>query len=287
QFFLRKSGIVQNRAKASQQALAELNPLLVMAVHTRELLGAFLDSFQVSPHPHVLGPPRAAAPTDDPVQVVVLTEYPLEEQLRVRELCHAQGICFIVANTKGLAGSSTGTTPSALSRQLFCDFGERFVIDDLAEGDLVCSNPDAVTCMGAEDRHSCIFCDSDLVTFSDMEGITELNGQEPIPCMCWVSPQGVLAAPAQALALCWQEPLYQALAEPRICVVSPKQLQHSCRLHAAFQALHAFCGEQHHLLGPGQNLRGALDEDVMRAFTSVSTGDLCPVAAVIGAVAAQ
>ena len=39
-----------------------------------------------------------------PVQVVVLTESSLEEQLRVGDFCHAQGICFIVANTKGLAG---------------------------------------------------------------------------------------------------------------------------------------------------------------------------------------
>lgn len=33
--------------------------------------------------------------------------------------------------------------------------------------------------------------------------------------------------------------------------------------------------------------QGPLDEDVIRAFTSVSAGDLAPVAAVVGAVAAQ
>lgn len=33
--------------------------------------------------------------------------------------------------------------------------------------------------------------------------------------------------------------------------------------------------------------QGPLDEDIVRAFTSVSAGDLCPVAAVVGALAAQ
>lgn len=55
-------------------------------------------------------PPHHGAPQDGGtlltalVQVVVLTECPLEEQLRIGDFCHAQGICFIVADTKGLAG---------------------------------------------------------------------------------------------------------------------------------------------------------------------------------------
>lgn len=33
--------------------------------------------------------------------------------------------------------------------------------------------------------------------------------------------------------------------------------------------------------------QGPLDEDIVRAFASVSAGDLCPVASVVGALAAQ
>lgn len=33
--------------------------------------------------------------------------------------------------------------------------------------------------------------------------------------------------------------------------------------------------------------QGPLDEDIVRAFASVSAGDLCPVAAIVGALAAQ
>uniref|UniRef100_A0A8C0ID69 Uncharacterized protein n=1 Tax=Bubo bubo TaxID=30461 RepID=A0A8C0ID69_BUBBB len=155
QFLLGESDVGRNRAEASQRALAELNPGVVVTAHTGELSEAFLASFQV----------------------VVLTEAPLEEQLRVGDFCHAQGICFIVADAKGLAG------------QLFCDFGERFVVDDPAEGDPVCAavqhisqgNPGVVTYTRTEDSRGHLFCNGDLVTFSGVEGMAELNGQEPVP----------------------------------------------------------------------------------------------------------
>lgn len=50
------------------------------------------------------GPLGRRCPLTAPMQVVVLTESPLEEQLRIGDFCHAQGICFIVADAKGLAG---------------------------------------------------------------------------------------------------------------------------------------------------------------------------------------
>ena len=103
QFLLGESDLGQNRAKASQRALTELNPCVEVEAYTGELSEAFLASFQLSLHPCAMGTPGMAALTDRP-KVVVLTESPLEEQLRVGDFCHAQGICFIVADTKGLAG---------------------------------------------------------------------------------------------------------------------------------------------------------------------------------------
>ncbi|NWV39658.1 UBA1 enzyme, partial [Grantiella picta] len=317
QFLLGESDLGQNRADASQRALAELNPLVVVEAHTGELSEAFLASFQV----------------------VVLTESPLEEQLCVGDFCHARGICFIVADTKGLAG------------QLFCDFGERFVVDDQAEGDPVCvavqhisqSNPGVVTCMGPEDSHGRFFHDGDLVTFSGVQGMTELNGQEPIPVQVLDSFRLEIGdtssfAPYRCGGLVLQvkqpqehshEPLRQALEEPKIWTTSPEELPRSRSLHAAFQALHAFRREQGRLPRPrvlvspypspawpcrplpacwrlpspfclqadaeqvlelARSLGaqpGPLDEDVIRAFASASAGDLCPVAAVVGALAAQ
>ncbi|NXI98737.1 UBA7 enzyme, partial [Psophia crepitans] len=290
QFLLGESDIGRNRAEASQRALAELNPCVVVAAHTGELSESFLASFQV----------------------VVLTESPLEEQLRVGDFCHDQGICFIVADTKGLAG------------QLFCDFGKHFVVEDPAEGDPVCAivqhisqgSPGVVTYTRAEDSRGHLFCNGDLVTFSGVKGMTELNDQEPIPVRVLdafrleisdtssFSPYrcGGLVSQVRLPEVHSYEPLRQALVKPKIQVVGPKELLRSHSLHAAFQALHAFRGEQGRLPRPRAPVdaervlelarslgvqQGLLDEEVVRAFASVSAGDLCPMAAIIGALAAQ
>ncbi|NXU50205.1 UBA1 enzyme, partial [Turnix velox] len=290
QFLLGESDVGQNRAEVSQRALAELNPRVVVTAHTGELSEAFLASFQV----------------------VVLTESSLEEQLRIGDFCHDQDICFIVADAKGLAG------------QLFCDFGKCFIIDEPAEGDPVCAivqnisqgNPGVVTYMGMEDSHGHLFCDDDLVTFSGVEGMTELNDREPIPIRVLdafkleigdtssFSPyrRGGLVSQVLLPQERSYEPLRQALLDPKIQVVNEEDLLRCRSLHAAFQALHTFHAERGHLPRPraltdaervlelARNLvaqQGPLDEDVVRAFASVSAGNLCPVSAVVGAVAAQ
>ncbi|NXO52483.1 UBA1 enzyme, partial [Aramus guarauna] len=290
QFLLGEKDIGRNRAEASQRALSELNSRVVVTAYTGDLLENFLASFQV----------------------VVLTESLLEEQLYIGEFCHTRGICFIVADAKGLAG------------QLFCDFGERFVVEDPAEGDPVCAfvqhisqgSPGVVTCTGAEDSRGHLFCDGDFVTFSGVEGMTELNGREPVPVRVLddfrleisdtssFSPYrcGGLVSEVRLPEVHSYEPLRRALLKPKIRVVSPKELPRSRSLHAAFQALHAFRGEHGRLPRPrvpedtervlelARSLgaqQGPLDEDVVRAFASVSAGDLCPMAAVIGALAAQ
>ncbi|NWY75582.1 UBA1 enzyme, partial [Erithacus rubecula] len=307
QFLLGESDLGQNRAEASQRALAELNPHVVVETHNGELSEAFLASFRDSLRPCAMGSPRMAALTDRPRTVVVLTESPLEEQIRIGNFCHAQGICFIVADTKGLAG------------QVFCDFGEHFVVDDPAEEDPVSAavqhisqgNPGVVTCMGTKD-----FRDGDLVTFSGVQGMTELNSHKPVPVRVLdtsrleisdtssFSPYrcGGLVSRVQQPKDCSHEPLCQALEEPKIKVAIPEDEPRSRSLHAAFQALHAFRRERGRLPRPraaadaervlelARSLgaqQGPLDEEVVRAFASVSAGDLCPVAAVVGALAAQ
>ncbi|NXG66558.1 UBA1 enzyme, partial [Hemiprocne comata] len=312
QFLLGESDIGQNRADASQRALAELNPLVAVVAYTGELSEDFLASFQVSSCPCTPEPPWMVAPANAPVQVVVLTESLLEEQLRIGDFCHAHGICFIVADAKGLAG------------QLFCDLGKHFVTDNPEERDLAHAvvqhisqgNPGVVTCMGTEDGYDHAFCDGDLVTFSGVEGMTELNGQDPVPVRVLdgsrleigdtssFSPYrcGGLVSQVRLPQVYSYEALRQALGDPKIQVANPRDLPRSRSLHAAFQALHAFRKERGHLPQPrapadaervlelARSLgtqQGLLDEDLVRAFASVSAGDLCPVAAVIGALAAQ
>ena len=49
---------------------------------------------------------------------MVLTNSPLEEQQRVGDFCHSNGIKLVIADTRGLFG------------QLFCDFGEEMLVID-------------------------------------------------------------------------------------------------------------------------------------------------------------
>ncbi|OXB56186.1 hypothetical protein ASZ78_016965 [Callipepla squamata] len=289
-FLQGESSVGQNCAEASQRLLAALNPDVEVSVHSGELSEEFLTAFQV----------------------VVLTESPLEEQLRIGDICHAKSICFIVADAKGLAG------------QLFCDFGEHFVVHDPVEGDPLCAtvqhisqgNPGIVTCIGADENHGHHFSDGDLVMFSGVEGMVELNSCEPCPVRVLdafrleirdtstFSPYsgGGQVSEVRPHRECSHEPLRRALAMPRIQAGSPTELQHSRSLHAAFQALHAFHRERgrlpwpratedaEHVLELARELGtplGPLDEGVVRAFASVSAGELCPVASFIGALAAQ
>ncbi|POI20922.1 hypothetical protein CIB84_015331, partial [Bambusicola thoracicus] len=241
QFLQGERSVGQNRAEVSQQLLAALNPDVEVSVHAGELSEEFLSAFQV----------------------VVLTESPLEEQLRIGDICHAKGICFIVADAKGLAG------------QLFCDFGEHFVVHDPVEGDPLCAtvqhisqgNPGIVTCAGADKNRGHRFSDGDLVMFSGVEGMVELNSSEPCP---------VRVLDAFRLEIGDTSTFSPYRGGGRISEVRPRQ-EHS---YEDAERVLELARELGSALGP-------LDEDVVRAFASVSAGELCPVASFIGALAAQ
>ncbi|XP_067417341.1 ubiquitin-like modifier-activating enzyme 7 [Emydura macquarii macquarii] len=285
QFFLSESDVGRNRALASQQRLAELNSYVPVTAYTGELDESFLAAFQV----------------------VVLTNSPLEEQLRVSDICHAHRIPFVLADTKGLAG------------QLFCDFGENFVVEDASEAEPICAyvqhvsqgTPGVVTCGDGQGRgHG--FADGDFVTFSGVEGMSQLNSCQPRPIRVLgeftleigdtgsFAPyqHGGVVTQVKVPQLRSYEPLRAALAEPKIKATDDR----GRTLHLAFQALHAFAAEMGRLPQPraqadaerllelarGLNVQQELlDEGLVQTFAHVSAGDLSPMAAVLGGLAAQ
>ncbi|KAG8238591.1 hypothetical protein J437_LFUL018300, partial [Ladona fulva] len=150
QFYLAESDIGKNRAQACARKLAELNDYVQTSFYDGPLTIEYLKKFQV----------------------VVLTCSTQEEQLRVSDLAHASGIALIVADTKGLFG------------QIFCDFGENFkVVDQTGE------NPvSAMIASISQDTEGIVTCiddsrhgleDGDYVTFSEVQGMEELNGCPP------------------------------------------------------------------------------------------------------------
>lgn len=96
QFYLNKSSIGQNRAQSSIKSLSELNNYVTTTAYTGELTDVFLSKFKV----------------------IVLTEANDKEQKRISQVCRSNRIALITADTKGLFG------------QVFCDFGENFIVYD-------------------------------------------------------------------------------------------------------------------------------------------------------------
>lgn len=290
QFFLSEYDVGQNRATCSLPRLSALNQHVRVSAHTGPLDETLLQKFQV----------------------VVLTDSSLDDQKRFSEFCHLNGIKFIVADTKGLCG------------QLFCDFGEEFEVLD-KDGEMPVSalidhitkaNPGVVTCAD-DQKHG--FEDGCKVSFSEVRGMTELNSVGPVEIkvcspytfsICDTSgfseyERGGTATEVKQPCILKFKPLHEALLDHQLLTVTDfgKISKHQT-LHLAFQALHSFVKKEKHLPHPRSQsdadvllaiVRGLntaanleqLDEAVVRNLSYTARGDLAPINAFIGGVAAQ
>ncbi|XP_053525360.1 ubiquitin-like modifier-activating enzyme 7 isoform X5 [Artibeus jamaicensis] len=294
QFFFSEQNLGRSRAEATRELVAKLNEAVQVCVYTGDITEELLQDFQV----------------------VVLTASSLEEQLKVGTLCRKHGVCFLVADTRGLVG------------QLFCDFGENFTVQDLTEEEpqaaaiqhISQGSPGILTLR--EDAHN--FHDGDLVTFSGIEGMVELNGCASRPIR--VQEDGTLeigdtttfssylrggaVTEVKRPKTVRHEPLCAALLQPRVVVQNPQEVHRAHCLHQAFRALHEFQrlsgrppqpwdpADAERVVGlarglkplrgtKGEPLEEPLDEALVWTVALSSAGVLSPMAAVVGAVAAQ
>ncbi|KAM9758223.1 ubiquitin-like modifier-activating enzyme 1 [Menidia menidia] len=290
QFYLQESHLGQNRASCSLQQLSALNPHVHVSVHTGPLHQDLLLQFQV----------------------VVLTDSSLDDQKRFGEFCHSQGIKFIVADTRGLCG------------QLFCDFGETFEVLD-RDGEVPASmmieritkdNPGFVVCTD-DQKHG--LSDGSKVVFSEVQGMTELNSIGPLEIkvcgdysffICDTSAfseyerGGVATEVKQPVQLSFK-PLREALVDHSLLVLNDfGKIDRHNTLHLAFQALHSFVKREQRLphswsqsdaeallvlvreLNEVAELE-KLDEAAVRNLAYTARGDLAPMNAFFGGLAAQ
>ncbi|KAI3369989.1 hypothetical protein L3Q82_024797 [Scortum barcoo] len=290
QFFLKESHLGQNRAECSLQQLSALNPHVCVSAHTGPLNEDLLQQFQV----------------------VVLTDSSLDDQKRFGELCHSKKIKFIVADTKGLCG------------QLFCDFGEQFEVLD-QDGDMPKSamiesisqdNPGVVLCTD-DQKHD--FSDGLKVRFSNVQGMTELNSHDPVEIkvrsqysftICDTSAfsryvrGGKVTEVKQPVMLKFKQ-LSEALFDYQLLKMSDfGKIPRHKTLHLAFQALHSFVKKEQRLPRPWCESDAdallaivrelntdaqveQLDEAAVRSLSHTAQGNLAPVNAYIGGLAAQ
>uniref|UniRef100_A0A672SHR6 E1 ubiquitin-activating enzyme n=1 Tax=Sinocyclocheilus grahami TaxID=75366 RepID=A0A672SHR6_SINGR len=283
QFYLKEADLGQNRALCSEKQLSSLNVYVRVSAWTKKLDEDFLSKFQV----------------------VVLTNSPLEEQLRVGAFCHSNNIKFIVADTRGLCG------------QLFCDFGESFEVRDTNGetpvsamiGHISKDNPGIVTCTDEESHE---FTDGMFVNFSGIQGMTELNSYGPIEIkvrdiysfsICNTSNFSEYVKGGVATEVKQTEIL--TIRDPELVEMTDYgKIQRNLSLHLAFQALHRFTQKYSRVPHPRSQADAEvlvtitkelctdakfdeLDEDAVRQLSLVASGDLAPVNAFIGGLAAQ
>ncbi|KFM79356.1 Ubiquitin-like modifier-activating enzyme 1, partial [Stegodyphus mimosarum] len=290
QYYLTKADIGKNRAQASLEHLRELNSYVSVHAHIENLSEDFLKKFRV----------------------VVLTDSSLEEQYSIGDFTHSNGISLIIADTKGLFG------------QVFCDFGENFTVHDV-KGEQPLSamiasvskdKNSVVTCL-EETRHG--FEDGDYVTFSEVQGMIELNGCEPRKVQVF-GPytfgigdtsnfsdyiRGGVATQVNMPKTINFKSFKEAIVDPEFIMTDFAKLDRPPQLHLAFQAVYNFRQKNGRLPKPWNegdaeefllfckelNAKNAnpveLDENLLKRFAYVCQGELCPMQAVIGGITAQ
>uniref|UniRef100_A0A8C6NNC3 E1 ubiquitin-activating enzyme n=1 Tax=Nothobranchius furzeri TaxID=105023 RepID=A0A8C6NNC3_NOTFU len=272
QFYIREEDLGQNRAEVSQPHLAELNNYVSVTAYTGELTEDYLTKFQV----------------------VVLTNSTLDEQQRLGEFCHTKEIKLVVADTRGLFG------------QLFCDFGEEMVVYD-TNGEQPLSamismitkdSAGVVTCLD-EARHG--FESGDHVTFTEVQGMTELNGCQPVEIKV-LGPYTFSICDTTGFSdyirggIVTQVKMAKKI---KFMLTDFAKFDHPGQLHAGFQAIHAFQKKHSRLPAPWSQVSEVnsaqtgsakveqLNEALIKKMAYVAAGDLSPINAFIGGVAAQ
>ncbi|CAF3464770.1 unnamed protein product [Rotaria sp. Silwood1] len=294
QYYFSESDIGQNRAKVAVEKLSELNSY----VHVKHSSDMINETFL----------------TTNKINVYVLTDAKLDQQILVGNYCHEHGIKLIIANTKGLFG------------QIFCDFGEKFeVLDTNGENPItqviteISRDDVGVVFMSMDARHG--FEEGSYVTFHGVQGMTEVNEHEfkisvPSPFTITIGDTrkfGIYEGGGTVIEV--KKPheikfksLADSLIEPELLLCDFSKMSMPSNLHLAFQALSHFEERYHALPKPWDEsdaekfyeiveklnidnrdkpLTDELNKHWIKLFSKICTGDLCPMQAVIGGIAAQ
>jgi ubiquitin-activating enzyme E1 len=228
----------------------------------------------------------------------------------IGDYLHKKGIYLVVADTFGLFGS------------IFCDFGKQFkILDPTGEtpvsGIVAGIDEEGLVSALDETRHG--LEDGDYVTFTELEGMEALNSAEPRkvtvkgPYTFSIGDvsqlgqykRGGMYTQVKMPKVVDFKTLSASLKEPEFLISDYAKFDRPQQLHVGFQTLHAFA-EQHGRLPRPHNEQDALiiigaaqafvkqegldveiDEKLIRELSYQAQGDLSPMAAFFGGLAAQ
>ncbi|XP_044321962.1 ubiquitin-activating enzyme E1 3-like isoform X1 [Triticum aestivum] len=295
-FFLSEDDIGKNRAAACVAKLQELNNAVLISALTEELTTEHLSKFQA----------------------VVFTDIGLDKAYEFDDYCHNHQppISFIKSEVCGLFGS------------IFCDFGPKFTVLDVDGEDphtgIIASisndNPALISCVDDERLE---FQDGDLVVFSEVHGMTELNDGKPRkvknarPFSFSIEEDtsnfgiyvkgGIVTQVKEPKVLCFKA-LRDAMTDPGEFLLSDfSKFERPPVLHLAFQALDKFKKDHGRCPAAGceedaqsflkiaaaineasaDRKLDTIDEKLFRQFASGSRAVLNPMAAMFGGIVGQ
>jgi ubiquitin-activating enzyme E1 len=290
QFFLTEEDVGKRRDEASCPRLKELNNYVPVSVLEGDLMSNITN-----------------------YQVVVCTNVPLKQQIEINNITHPKGIKFISTRINGLFGMA------------FNDFGDVFeVVDQNGEepkSGMVAAitksaDQSVVTCLD-ETRHN--LEDGDYVTFTEIKGMTELNGCEPRKISVlgpytfsigdtsnlsdYVS-GGLFHQVKQPKTLNFKS-LVDSIKEPEMFISDFAKFDRPGQLHVGYQALDSFVekngrypvprneNDANDVLAIAKEINSAspnpvdIDDKLIKELAYQSRGDLSPMAALFGGLVAQ
>ncbi|GJN10598.1 hypothetical protein PR202_ga28705 [Eleusine coracana subsp. coracana] len=287
-FFLSEQDIGNNRAAACVSKLQDLNNAVLVSALTEELTKDHLSRFS------------------------------LDKAYEFDDYCHSHQppISFIKAEICGLFGT------------VFCDFGPQFTVLDVDGEDphtgiiasITNDSPAIVSCVDDERLE---FQDGDLVVFSEVQGMSELNDGKPRKVInarsfsftieedtssYSVYTRGGIVTQVKEPKVLRFKPLRDAMKDPGEFLLSDfSKFERSPLLHLAFQALDRFKEEHGRYPAAGceqdaqvflklasdineasvDSKLESLDEKLLRHFASGSRAVLNPMAAMFGGIVGQ
>jgi ubiquitin-activating enzyme E1 len=292
QFFLYPEDVGKSRAKVTVPRVSELNPYTPVREHPSSDITSDLGQLK-------------------DYKVVVLTDTSLKDQITIADYCHANGIYVVIADTFGLFGS------------IFTDFGANFTCGDPTgenphSGIVAGIDEEGVVTVFDETRHG--LEDGDFVTFQEVEGLTGINDADPLkisvkgPYTFSIGDVSKFQGNYQRGGIYTQvkmpkildfKPLSEQIKKPEMLISDFAKFDRPAQLHVGFQALHAFVEKNGHLPKPHsdtdatdvfkiaqeinsqQEEKAELDEKLLKELSYQARGDLSPMAAFFGGLAAQ
>ncbi|CAX65051.1 E1 ubiquitin-activating enzyme [Caenorhabditis elegans] len=284
QYYLRDADVGHNRATSCYERLAELNDSVNVQVSTDELTEEFVKTFDL----------------------VVLTDAARTAQRQIAAWTRAHNRRILITDARGVFS------------YIFNDFGDNFRIDD-ATGEQVreffIEHIDKTT--GEVTTLENLFHgleDGDHVTFSEVKGLTEINGCEPLKITVKnaskfnIGDFAVSFSDYKEGGRCRQVkvptsvshvPFEKSLVEPEFGIWDYAKFEYPSQLHALWTALYAFEEKYGRSPAPRSTQDAALlkelipsgteeiPEKLIELFSFSASGNLVTVSSVVGGIAAQ